>query len=305
MTHNNDPAISIIIPTYNRANLIGKSINSVLNQTFKDFEIIIVDDGSTDNTENIVKNFDDRRIRYIKNKRNKGACAARNAGIKIAKGKYIAFQDSDDEWLPEKLEKQIKFFRTAKSKIGIVYTAYWQIKNGNKIYMPPKRVKQRNGNIYKELLKSSFIGNQTILLKKECFKKSGVFDENLPRLQDWDLVLRLAKYYDFKFIDDPLVLYHYNSDSISTNYKMFSTAIERMIIKHFKNSNNKLVAKHYFRTGTMLCLCGALKEGRNYFIKSIKLNPLNISLVAFSLSFLGQKYFSKFENIYIRIRESL
>jgi len=92
-----NPTVSVIIPTYNRAHTIGRAIKSVLNQTYQDFEIIVVDDGSTDNTEEVVKSFRDKRIRYIQHKKNKGAAAARNTGIKSAKGKYIAFQDSDDD----------------------------------------------------------------------------------------------------------------------------------------------------------------------------------------------------------------
>ena len=108
-----NPTVSIIIPTYNRAHLIGRAIQSVLNQTYQNFEIIVVDDGSTDNTEEMIKEFQkhDKRIKYIRHEKNRGGAAARNTGIKVARGEYIAFQDSDDEWLPEKLEKQMDVFQ--------------------------------------------------------------------------------------------------------------------------------------------------------------------------------------------------
>ncbi|MCK4891386.1 MAG: glycosyltransferase family 2 protein [Candidatus Pacebacteria bacterium] len=305
MVFNNNPLVSVIIPTYNRARLLKRSVGSVLNQTFQDFEIIIIDDGSTDNTESIIKSFSDPRIKYIKNEKNIGANAARNIGIKISKGKYIAFQDSDDEWLTNKLEKQIRTFETASLKVGVVYTGRLWIKNGKKIYIPLKRVKQKEGNIHKELYKSSFITTSVILVKKECFKKSKVFDENLPRFQDWDLVLKLSRYYEFKFIDEPLSLSYHTQNSISTNSDALIKAFEIIKKKHFKELNNKLLAKHYFRIGNILCSSGELKQGRGYFIRSIRLDPLNISLVIFFFSFLNQKYFSKFENTYIRIRESL
>ena len=301
MKSGDNPTVSVIIPTYNRANLINRSVSSVLNQTFKDFEVIVVDDGSIDNTENVVKNFNDSRIKYIKGEKNVGAAAARNIGIKVAKGKFIAFQDSDDEWLPEKLEEQIKIFKKVSLRIGIVYVGRWQIKEEKKMYIPFERVNQKEGNIYKELLKSNFIGTPTILVKKECFEKVGMFNENLPRFQDWELVLRLAKYYNFKFIDEPLVLCHFTSKSISTNSNALLKAFKIIKEKYFKDLDNKLLAKHYFRVGNVLCLDGKFKLGRSYFIKSIKLNFLNFSLIAFLFSFLGQKYYSNFMDVFFRI----
>ena len=130
---NKNPTVSVIIPTYNRAHLVDRAIQSVLNQTYKDFELIIVDDGSTDNTEDIIKEFQkkDERIKYIRHEENRGGSAARNTGIKAAKGEYIAFLDSDDEWLPIKLGRQISEF-TNKSKIALVYTGRIIIEEGER-----------------------------------------------------------------------------------------------------------------------------------------------------------------------------
>lgn len=294
------PIVSIIIPTYNRANLMGKSISSVLDQIFKDFEVIIVDDGSVDNTESVVKSFNDTRIKYVKLKKNRGSCFARNVGLKIAEGEYIAFQDSDDEWLPEKLEKQMKVFEILPQE-NIVYTGFWRIKNNKKTYVPFNRVKQREGNVFKELLRGNFISTQTLLVKKKCFEKSGMFDENLPRFQDWDLVLRLAKYYNFKFINEPLALCYFTSKSISTDSNALLKAFKIIEKKYLKNLDNKLLAKHYFRIGNSLCLDKKFKLGRNYFIKSIRFNFLNFSLIAFLFSFLGQKYYDSFMDIFFRV----
>ena len=132
------PTVSVIIPTYNRAHLIDRSIQSVLNQTYQDFELIVVDDRSTDNTEDIIRQFreKDKRIKYIKHDKNKGGSAARNTRIKNSVGKYIVFQDSDDEWFPEKLEKQMKIFETASLEVGVVYTGFWRIKDNKKTYIP-------------------------------------------------------------------------------------------------------------------------------------------------------------------------
>jgi len=299
-----NPTVSVIIPTYNRARLIKRAIQSVLNQTYQDFEIIVVDDGSTDNTEEVVKSFNDPRIRYIRHEKNKGTAAARNTGIKAARGKFIAFQDSDDEWLPEKLEKQMKVFENAPAKVGVVYTGFWRIENNKKIYIPFSWVKQKEGNVHKELLKGNFIGLPTVLIKKECFRKGGMFDEKLPRFQDWELVIRLSKYYNFKCIDEPLVISYYTSDSISANNEALIKALKLILSKHFDDfaEDKKLLSKCYFSIGHNLCLNNNFKEGRNYLIKAIKTFPFNIKyLLAIFLSFFGQGVYNKATEIYRKL----
>ena len=301
------PTVSVIIPTYNRAHLIGRAIKSVLNQTYQDFELIIVDDGSTDNIEDIIRQFQekDKRIKYIKHDKNKGASAARNTGIKNSKGKYIAFQDSDDEWFPNKLEKQMKIFKKESPNLGIVYTGFYRIKDSEKKYIPSHEIVKKEGSIYEELLKGNFITTQSILVRKECFKKVGIFDENLPRLQDWELVMRLSKYYDFECIDEPLLISYYTSDSITANHKALIEALELILTKHYKNFNNykEILSRHYFSLGSILYLDGDLINGRRYFIKAIKKYPLNIKyLLSYLVSFFGPRTFNKVIKIYQKFK---
>lgn len=304
---NKNPTVSVIIPTYNRAHLVGRAIQSVLNQTYQDFELIIVDDGSTDNTEEIIKEFQeqDKRIKYIKHDKNKGGSTTRNTGIKAARGEYIAFQDSDDEWLPEKLKKQMEVFKNTSSKVGIIYTGFWRIKDNEKTYIPQSWVKQKDGNIYFELLKGNFVTTQSIVTRKECFKKAGMFDEKLPRLQDWELVLRLSKYYNFKCIDEPLLVSYYTSDSISANHKALIEALELILTKHYKNFNKYkgILSRHYFGLGRILYLDGNLINGRRYFIKAIKKYPLNIKYsLSYLVSFFGPRTFNKVTKIYHKFK---
>ena len=140
-----NPTVSIILPTYNRAHTLRKAVDSILNQTYKDFELIVVDDGSTDDTYNLIKSINDYRIVYVKHEKNKGAAAARNTGIKLAKGKYIAFQDSDDEWYSHKLEKQMEIIENNKL-IDIVYSSFFLIKNGQKYLYPQKKNFELDGD---------------------------------------------------------------------------------------------------------------------------------------------------------------
>jgi len=295
----NKSKVSVIIPTYNRANLLHRAIKSVLNQTWQDLEIIVVDDGSTDNTEEDVKRFGDQRIRYIRHKKNKGSAVARNYGIKIARGEYIAFQDSDDEWLPEKIEKQMEIFKTAPSKIGVVYTGLWRIENNKKIYIPSSEISKKEGDIHNALFIKNFVTLPSAVVKKECFKTVGLFDENLPRLQDWDLWIRISKHYQFKFIDEPLVISYYTPDSISADLRALAIAHEIILKKHFSNifeKNKKTLmlrvySDHLRYVGDLFLCINKAQKGRKYLIKSIKAYPLNWrSYLCYALSFLGIKF---------------
>ena len=278
-----NPTVSVIIPTYNRAHLIGRAIQSVLNQTYRDFEIIIVDDGSTDNTEEVIKEFQkrDERIRYIKHERNKGYPKALNTGIKAAKGEYIAFQDDDDEWLPEKLEKQMRVFENAPAKVGVVYTGFWRIENNKKIYIPFFWVKQKEGNIHEELLKGNFIGTPAALVRKECFEKVGGFDTKLPYLQDWELWIRISKCYQFRYIDSSLLNSFYTPDSLNYQPPLIRAKTMKLILsKHFNDfaKNKKLLSGHYFSLGVNLYYSSEnFEEGKNYLIKAVKIHYLSCS----------------------------
>lgn len=304
---NKKPTVSVIIPTYNRAYLIGKAIKSVLNQSYQDFELIVIDDASTDSTEDKIKEYQKKnnRIKYIKHMKNKGSSAARNTGIKAAKGDYIAFQDSDDEWLPGKLEKQMNKFETAPLEIGVIYSGFWRIQGDKKDYIPSNKITEREGDIHTELLKENFITTQSIVVRRECFGKAGMFDENLPRLQDWELVLRLSKYYRFLFIDEPLVISYYSNESISADKEAYIIALELILKKHFEDFNQfkHILSKHYYILGKTIYSEGDLVKSRRYFFSAIEKYPLNIDyLIGYLKSFLSTKAYNKLKNIYHRFK---
>ena len=292
----NKPTVSIIIPTYNRRQSIGRSVRSVLNQTYQDFELIIVDDGSTDNTKELVADFNDERIRYVRHEGNKGEAAARNTGIKAARCDYIAYQDSDDEWLPEKLARQMELLEDASPEVGVIYTGFWKTENHRRTYIPFSWVSRKNGNIHRELLKGNFIGGPVTLIKKECFEKAGMFNEEIFHLEDWELWLRISKYYHFKYIDEPLVIAHYHSDNVSSNHHAFIEALELVLEKYSDEfaSDKKLLAKHYIDIGNLLVVHKETQNGRNYLIKAIKLYPFNIKLLlVIFFTFFGLSVYKK------------
>lgn len=241
----NRPKVSVIIPTYNRAYILGKAIDSVLAQTYDNFELIIVDDGSTDNTEELVKSYKDERIRYCYTKINKGAAAARNYGIGNATCDYIAFEDSDDAWRPDKLEKQMKVMLDDSNEVGFVYHKIaYDMGHGRVAILPSEEVpvESKSGNIYKQLLYDNLVDCPSLLVRKSCLDKVGVFDESLKALEDYDLALRLGKTYRAGFVNEVLLDSTFSYTGVSGSSINYLTA-SCMIVHKYK--------KDYIETGML------------------------------------------------------
>lgn len=240
--------VSVIIPTYNRAHSLGRSIESVAEQSYKHFEIIIIDDGSIDDTKDIVESLNDERIIYIRHDRNKGGAAARNTGIKSARGEYIAFQDSDDEWLPGKMQKQVEILMRLPSKYAATYCSLWKIHGKKQTLISGIKVKKRQGYIHNQLLEGNFIDLPTIMIRKNCLDFAGHFDPKLPRFQDWELFLRLSKKYLIDFSEEPMLLSYYTPNSITATNDIAPCAIDYLLQKHFDefSKDKRSLLKHYF-----------------------------------------------------------
>ncbi|MCM1387188.1 MAG: glycosyltransferase [Bacillus sp. (in: Bacteria)] len=226
--------ISIIIPTYNRAYCISHAIESVLRQTYREFELIIVDDGSSDNTQDVINSIEDERIHYIKMPENQGASAARNEGIRQAAYDYIAFQDSDDWWKPDKLEKQMQTLMD-NPQAGMIYCEYECHRFDGDIYIVPNAgipLHDKQGDLYFKLLNNNTIGTPTVLVRRECFSKVGLFCEELNCLEDWELFVRIAKEYEILFLKEPLVVVNLEQGGVSTNLVEYYKSRCYMIAKH-------------------------------------------------------------------------
>ncbi|MCH5250909.1 MAG: glycosyltransferase [Lachnospiraceae bacterium] len=240
--------VSIIIPTYNRANVIENAIQSILNQTYTEYELLIIDDGSTDNTEEVVNTLASTstagsRIRYIKMTENKGVAAARNEGIRQAQYDYIAFQDSDDYWKPDKLERQMDYFNgiasgtasTTGRETALLYCPYeCQKQDGSTILVPDTNIPlpEKQGIIYEHMLRRNTIGTPCVILRKECLDKTGLFNENLRCLEDWEFFLRISKHYEIAFQDEPLVKVNLSTDGVSHNISGYYEARCHMLALH-------------------------------------------------------------------------
>lgn len=213
--------ISIIIPTYNRAHVIQRAVNSVLRQTYAAYELIIVDDGSTDDTADVIAGMQDHRISYIPLQENQGVAHARNAGIREAKYDYIAFLDSDDEWMPDKLELQMHRMLDHSEKFGLVYCRMGGLRrDGKGRFVCPHQDYMGEileGNLFQPLLQQNVIGIPTIVARRECLEQAGGFKETLQCLEDWELVLRIARQWRIGFVDKILVEVHKSAGSVSAN----------------------------------------------------------------------------------------
>lgn len=231
--------ISIIIPTYNRKDIIINSIQSVLNQTYKNIEVIVIDDCSSDNTDNEINKIKDNRFRYIKIRKNKGSNYCRNLGIKKATGQYISFLDSDDKMLNNKLEKQIINMKINKSNFDFCKIRIYINNNNNlnKLDIPKeKQIKNiLNGNIIDELCRDNFISTQSILVEKKILEKF-LFDEKLPRLQDYDLALRIIPKVKVSFTNEKLVKLFLQKDSIGNSLSKLINAITILLQKNYNIS---------------------------------------------------------------------
>lgn len=224
--------ISVIMPTYNRGYIISSAIDSVLSQTYKFWEFIIVDDGSTDETEHVINEYrHDDRIKYFKLDRNHGANYCRNYGAKNAKGRYLAFIDSDVVWKNNKIERQLNCLRE-NSDCDLVFCKTMLIKNNKAIEFPKRdehHVLEPNSLKY-----GNFIDTNTVLIKKEIVLNCGGFDENLPRLQEWELFIRLImkQTHKFFYMDEHLCDNYIQNDSISMDSSKYNAAMDYIINKH-------------------------------------------------------------------------
>jgi len=202
MTPLKQPSVSVIIPTYNRGHLLPDAIDSVLAQDFSDYELIVVDDGSTDNTLTILDGYTNRVKVYRQT--NQGVSAARNHGITVSSGEFIAFLDSDDLWLPQKLAVQFAFFNSTPEAL-ICQTQETWIRNGVRVN-PKKRHQKPSGRIFEKSLELCLVSPSAVMIRRRLFDSVGLFDESLPACEDYDLWLRISSRFPVYLIDKPLIV---------------------------------------------------------------------------------------------------
>ncbi len=284
------PKVSVIIPTYNRAEFLRRAIRSVLNQTYQDFEIVVVDDASTDKSRDVVSGISDERIRYICHEVNKGCPAARNTGVTNSRGEYIAFLDDDDEWLPDKLKMQVDLLDGSPSTTGGVYTASLVIDRPTGMILDGAKP-EKKGNLFDELFLQNCIRSpSTVLIRRRCFEKVGRFDTSLGFVDDWDMWIRVSKEFRLEYIKMPLVKYYYHDGQSSADLGYVARSWEALLKKHkeYFLLNRKNCSEHYRHVGNLYCFNGDSRKGKQAFLRATKICPFEIrNYFNFCLSLLG------------------
>ena len=212
--------ISVIIPTYNRAHLLGRSIQSVLAQTYGNLELLIIDDCSGDNTGEFVKGLSDERIRYYRNEQNMGPAASKNKGISLAKGEFLAFQDDDDVWKPEKLARLMEVWkREGNEETGMIYHEMQEKESAE--FIPPRELplEWKSGEIFRYMLLYPIVGGAASLIRKTYMDELGGFCENLGSIEDYEFYLRMAKKYRILFVGEPLMIIYDTPGSVNKRFK--------------------------------------------------------------------------------------
>ncbi len=250
------PLVSVVMPTYNYAQFIGDAIRSVLDQTYENLELIIIDNYSKDSTEDIIASFEDTRIKYRKFRNNGIIAASRNVGIHESHGKYIAFIDSDDLWKPTKIERQIELLEN-NDNIFLVYSRYTVIGNGLIPKTLPKRKRLRAGNAFIPLfLSNNFIGSSSVLLRNVLKENNFLFDadKRLRTIEDYDLWLRIAKNKRIAYVDESLVDCRKHGGNISIGIKSYLSRYRELIKKYHHGVSKMLLIRKYILIYATICL---------------------------------------------------
>lgn len=278
------PHVSVVLPTYNRRYCLPRAVESVLRQTFTDLELIVVDDCSSDDTQDYLASLGDPRLRVLRHEVNKGGAAARNTGIAAARAPIIAFQDSDDEWLVTMLAQQIARMKEMGEGFGASYCGkivYGRDENrtfGRRkaAYMPDFRRTSAEGDIYKEILRHAIVSTQTLVVRKNILDVVGGFDESLRVGLDWELTARIARETKFAFVEEPLVMTFLMADSITHRRLDGATTAMRIMDRHAAayRADPALHAAKLFDVARIYQRAGHWRKSVAVMLESLRCQPV-------------------------------
>jgi glycosyltransferase involved in cell wall biosynthesis len=282
--HTTMPRVSVVVPAYNAELFIAEAIESVLAQTFVDFELIVVDDGSTDCTKAAISSFTDERLRYLWQE-NGERSAARNAGIRSAHGEFVAFLDADDAWLPDKLARQVALL-DADSEIGLVYCGAWKLRDG--VIVGQQKAAHR-GNVVRTLLSVDNViagSASAAMIRRDVLEEVGGFDERLVIFEDWDLWLRIARRSQVDFVAENLVNVRLHEGNTQTRLALMKSGVQNFFDRLLADPSwadevrpvaRRVRALEMFLIGRICCNAGEMSEARKYLLRSVSYDPFRLS----------------------------
>lgn len=262
--------VSVVMPAYNRERVISRAIRSVLSQGYRDFELLVVDDGSTDHTCDVVVGIDDPRIKLIRASENRGAAAARNKGIKQAAGSLISFLDSDDEYLPRFLEESVKKLSTAPAQVGMVWTGvtYLDEESSKERTAAPWKPRQTEGP-YTSFLRELHVGaGSGVMIRREVFDVVGYFDEDLRAAEDTEFFIRVSRNYSFDQVPESLLrIYKSDNNRLSLDFTRMAVAYEKIVAVNIDEITQRpeLRKKYFYKLMWLHYHTGSKQAARKYF----------------------------------------
>ena len=310
------PLVSVILPTHNRAKLVTRAVSSVVGQTYRHLELIVIDDASTDDTPAALAAIDDPRVRVLRNEGNRGASATRNAGIRAARGELIAFHDDDDIWFARKLEKQVEALRAASPETGWCLCGFVRRRRSHCEYVGGRRLYDQldfregaNRTLRDGGQDWSLIATPGWLLKREALERAGPFDERIRSWDDWELGIRLEKTCKRIFVDEPLFLQDLSSGGGLTLAERARASDLRIIMaKHgdMWSDHPAVAARHWYLIGRIESRHDGGDAGRDALLRSLKLRPTSFrTWRALALSYIGTQSDQRLLRLWRRARESV
>lgn len=270
------PAVSVVLPTYNRAPILGRAIRSVLAQSFRDLELLVVDDGSTDETREVVGSFQDTRVHYLPQAHHGSPAVARNIGMREASAPLVAFQDSDDEWLIDKLARQLSALQAAGSGTGLICGGYIVSPVAADAHYQGADARMQAGDWSPgNILDFRFIA-PTWLARRETLLAAGGFDETLPNLEDWEFAFRLFQQTRMVALDSPLLLKHGSDDGLNAVKTSRIASLQMILREHGKlwHRHPRILARLHYQLGRLQCLKGDMRAGRSNLMRAIRLHTV-------------------------------
>jgi glycosyltransferase involved in cell wall biosynthesis len=268
------PLVSVVIPTLDRRAQLARAVDSVLRQTESDWELIVVDDGSREGAARPATDTGDGRVRILRHPARRGACAARNTGIRAARGTYVALLDDDDAWEPEKLERQLACLENAPADTALVYSGYRVVgeRTGEVAYefvpTPPAAG-------FAQLLQSTLFNSSVPLIRRSCLLDAGLFDESLTGAQDRDMWLRIARHHTLAFVPDTLVSCFVHGAQMTTDLTAKIRAKQQLLKKYRADldASPAVHARHWIRLALLCFAAGRRRSARRCLSRALRLHP--------------------------------